>query len=74
MTITQICRRPRASSEHPFNVVLIQTNMSGAAWQVEYALLGGGHAMKDAQKQPPLLSRLRRGLFRGKSSTKTATF
>jgi hypothetical protein len=27
--------------------------------QVEYAFLGGGHAMKDAEKQPPVLSRLR---------------
>jgi hypothetical protein len=31
----------------------------GASRQVKYALLGCGHAMEDAQKQPPLLTRLR---------------
>jgi hypothetical protein len=32
---------------------------------VKYALLGRGHAVEDAQKQPPLLPRLRRWLVRG---------
>ena len=38
------------------NILLIQNDVIGPARQVKHALLvGGGHAMKDAQKQPPLL-------------------
>jgi hypothetical protein len=40
------------------NILLIEDDMIGSARQVEYAFLRGGHAMKDAEKQPPLLSRL----------------
>ena len=41
-----------------FNILLIKNNVIGSIWQVEYAFLGGGHTMKDAQKQPPLVPRL----------------
>jgi len=43
--------------EDRFNIPLIQNDVIGSARQVKYALLGGGHAMENTQKQP-LLPRL----------------
>jgi hypothetical protein len=57
MTVRPICSRSSASLEQTAST--IEDDMIGSARQVEYAFLRGGHAMKDAEKQLPLLSGLR---------------
>jgi hypothetical protein len=42
-----------------FNILLIQHDVIRPGREVKYALLGRGHAMKETQKQFPLLPRLR---------------
>jgi hypothetical protein len=49
----------RIAGANRLNILLVEDDMIGSARQVEYAFLRGGHAMKDAEKQPPLLSGLR---------------
>ena len=47
-----------------FNVFLIEHDVVGSRRYVKYALLGRWHAMKETQKQPPVLPRLHRWLVR----------
>jgi hypothetical protein len=42
----------RVAGANRLNILLVQDDMIGSARQVEYAFLRGGHAMKDAEKQP----------------------
>jgi hypothetical protein len=39
-----------------FNILLIKHDMIWPRRQIEYALLGGGNAMEDTQKQSPSLA------------------
>jgi hypothetical protein len=49
----------RVAGANRLNILLVQDDMIGSARQVEHAFLSGGHTMKETEKQPPLLSRLR---------------
>ena len=46
----------RVAGANRLNILLVEDDVIGSARQAEYAFLRGAHAMKDAQKQPPLLS------------------
>ena len=45
-----------------FNILLIKHEVIRSRRQVKYALLGRGHAVKETQKQPPVLPRMWRWL------------
>lgn len=49
-----------------FDVLLVKHNVIRPSREVENALMGSGHSMKDAQRQSPLLTQLRRCLVRRK--------
>src|SRR5208282_585839 len=51
----------RLAGADRLNILLIEHDVIGSRRQVEYALLGRGHAMEETQKQPPLLPRTQCG-------------